>query len=134
MATFRVEAQITSDELLKAVEQLSPAELERFVAQVITLRAQQKAPHLPKAESELLLKINQGLPDGLSERYTELKAKRQAETLTPKERQELVKLTARVEKIQAQRAEHLAKLARLRKTTLTALMQSLGLQASVLSY
>jgi hypothetical protein len=129
MATFRVEAQITSDELLKAVEQLSPADLERFVAQVIALRAQQKAPHLPKAEAELLLKINQGLPDDLGERYIELKAKRQAETLTPKERQELVRLTAQVEKIQAQRAEYLAKLARLRKTTLTTLMENLGLQS-----
>ncbi len=128
MSTFRVEAQVTSEELLKAVGQLSRAELERFVAQVIALQARRKANGLPQAEAELLLKINQGIPADIRESYDALKNKRRSETLTPQERRELLRLTAQVEKIQAQRAEHLAQLARIRQTTLIALMQDLEIR------
>jgi len=128
MSTFRVEAQVTSEELLKAVGQLSRAELERFVAQVIALQARRKANGLPQAEAELLLKINQGIPADIRESYDALKNKRRSETLTPQERRDLLRLTAQVEKIQAQRAEHLAQLARIRQTTLIALMQDLEIR------
>ncbi|WP_236556934.1 hypothetical protein [Calothrix sp. PCC 7507] len=62
MSTVKVEVQLSSEELLKAVEQLSQGDLERFVSQVIALQAQRKASSLPQVEAELLLKINQGIP------------------------------------------------------------------------
>lgn len=55
-------------------------------------------------------------------------AKRQAEILTPEEHSELLHLTEQIEKLQAQRMEYLAELARLRGTSLTALMKNLGIQ------
>jgi hypothetical protein len=129
MATFRVEAQVSSDDLLKAVNQLSTPELERFVSDVITLQAQRKAPHLSESETDLLLKINQGIPADIRERYDELIAKRRQESLDPEEQVELLHLTEEVEKLETQRVEYLAELARLRKTTLTALLTDLGIQA-----
>ena len=128
MTTIRVEAQLSTEELLKAVGQLSLPDLERFVGQVIVLQAQRKAPSLPQTEAELLLKINQGIPADIQHRYNELIAKRKAETLTPEEHSELLRLTEQVEKLEAQRVEYLAELARLRRTSLTALMASLGIR------
>jgi len=128
MPVVQVEAQLSTDELLKAVEQLSQPELDKFVSRVIALEAQRKAPSLPQAEAELLLKINQGVPPEVQKRYDELVAKRQGETLTPDEHNELLRLTSQIENLQARRMEHLAELARLRKTSLTALMESLGIR------
>jgi len=128
MSTVRVEAQLPTDELLKAVGQLSQPELEQFVFQVIALRARRKAPSLPRAESELLLKINRGAPPDVQKRYGELIAKRRAETLAPDEYNELLRLTEQFEALEARRVESLAELARLRNTTLAALMKDLGIR------
>jgi hypothetical protein len=128
MATVRVEAQLSSDELLKAVEQLSLPELEEFASQVIALQAQRKAPSLPQAEADLLLRINRGLSLELQRRYDELVTKRRAETLTSDEYDELLHLTDEIEQFEARRVEYLAQLARLRGTSLTALMESLGIR------
>lgn len=128
MITFRVEAEISAEDLLKAAGQLSLAELERFVAQAIKLQAQRKAASLPQIESDLLLKINQGMPATLRKRYYELIERRRAETLTHEEYSELLRLTAQVENLQAERVEYLAELARIRKMTLTTLMKDLGIK------
>ena len=128
MTTFRVEAQVSSDELLKAVGQLSLPDLERFVFDVITLQARRKAPSLSQVETELLLKINQSMPPELRQRLGDLMAKRQAETLSPEEHKELLRLTGQVEKLEAQRIEYLAELARIRETNLSALMKALGIR------
>ncbi len=79
-------------------------------------------------ETELLLKINQGLPFDTQKRYDGLVAKRKAETLTLDEHQELLGLIEQIEKSDAERVKHLADLARLRGTTLTALMKDLGIR------
>jgi len=120
-------AQISPDELLKEVGQLSQPELEQFVFQVIALRAKRQAPSLPRAESELLLKINEGLPSDVQQRYANLIAKRQAETLTPDEYAELLKLTQQAEQLQVRRVEYLAELARGRGISLSALIENLGI-------
>ncbi len=128
MSTIHVEAQLSSDQLLKAIEQLSLSELEQLVFQVIAMQAQRKAPSLPRAEAELLLKINRGVSSEVQKQYDELIAKRQTETLTPDEHSELLRLTDEIEKLEARRMEWLAELARLRKTSLTALMDHLGIR------
>ncbi|NJM70267.1 MAG: STAS/SEC14 domain-containing protein [Scytonema sp. RU_4_4] len=129
MSIVKVEVQLSSEELLKAVEQLSLSELEQFVSQVIVLQAQRKATRLPQAEAELLLKINQGIPSNIQRDYEELMAKREGEILTHDEHQKLLQLTHKIEKMQAQRIENLAELARLREISLSALMENLGIQA-----
>ena len=115
MTILRVESLVSSDDLLKAVGQLNMPELERFTSEVIALQAQKKAPSLPRSESELLLKINQGLPEKFKRRYDELIEKRRAETLSQKEYKELLRMTQETEKFEAQRVECLAQLAKTEK-------------------
>ena len=127
MSTIQVKTELPFDELLKAVEQLNLADLEQLLSQIIALQAQRKASSLSKTETELLLKINQGLPVKVQQRFDELVAKRQAETLTAEEHQELLQLTDQIEKADAQRVQDLAELARLRGLSLTALLEELGI-------
>ncbi|KAB8314501.1 STAS/SEC14 domain-containing protein [Tolypothrix campylonemoides VB511288] len=130
MSIVKVEVQLSSEELLKAVEQLNLSELEQFVSQVLVLQAQRKATRLPQAEAELLIKINQGIPSNIQRDYEELIAKREDEIFTDDEHQKLLQLTEKIEQMQAQRIENLAELARLRGISLTALMENLGIHAT----
>jgi len=84
---------------------------------------------LPKNEAELLLNINQGLPLIVQRRYDELTAKRRSDTIKAEELQELLNLIDRIEHSDAERIKHLAQLAHLRQTSLTALMNDLGIEA-----
>jgi hypothetical protein len=127
MSVVQVKTELPFDELLKAIEQLNLADLERLLSQVLALQAQRKAPNLSKTETELLLKINQGLPVHVQQRFDELVTKRQAETLTVEEHQELLRLTDQIEKSDARRVQYMAELARLRGLSLTALMEELGI-------
>jgi hypothetical protein len=127
MTTISIEAQVSTDQLLRAVERLPAQELATFVAQVVALRAQREAPHLSQSETKLLLQINQSLPAQMQRRFDELVAKRQAETITPEELQELIQITDQIEQRDGQRLAALVELAHLRGTTLDALMATLGI-------
>ena len=131
MPVIRVEAQVSAEQILKAVEQMPQQELEAFITQVLMLRAQREVPSLPLSESELLLKINQGIPRELQSRFNKLIAKRQALTLSEAEQAELIRLTDQIEQLDAERIESLAELARLRNQSLTDVMQDLGIQPPV---
>ncbi|HEY52605.1 MAG TPA: STAS/SEC14 domain-containing protein [Caldilineae bacterium] len=127
---MQITMELPADELLKAVEQLSLPDLEQFVQQTVRLLARRRAPVLPRKEAELLLKINQTAPPlDLQARYDELAAKRQAETLTPGEHEELMHLTDQLDELNVHRLEYLAELARLRQTSLSVLMEDLGIEA-----
>jgi len=128
MATIHREAQVSTNELLKAVEQLPATELDHFVNEVLHLRARRVAPALPEEESRLLEHINRGMPEDSRRRYRELIERRQGETLTPQEHAELLRLTDEDETRNAERLRALARLAQLRQTTLTALMDDLGIR------
>jgi hypothetical protein len=83
----------------------------------------------PTADGELLLLINRPIPAELQQRYDLLLAKRQTETLLPNEYDDLLRLTEQIETLEAQRVAALAELARLRGTSLRALMTRLGIPA-----
>lgn len=85
--------------------------------------------HLSEVESDLLQKFNQSLSTIAWARYHDLVAKRRAENLTPEEQEELIALTDHIEVANAQRMAYLVELARLRNTTLDALMVELGVQS-----
>ncbi|HZT82184.1 MAG TPA: hypothetical protein VFA26_18295 [Gemmataceae bacterium] len=118
MAGARVQVQVSTEDLLKAAEQLDPAELGQFVADVFTLWIKRQGDRLSGLEKELLRRARQELPKDLQERYAELTAKREAEALTPKEHRELMRLTAEVERLQVERVKCLAQIAVLRRTPL----------------
>ncbi|MFQ5855665.1 MAG: hypothetical protein ACE5LU_08500 [Anaerolineae bacterium] len=92
-------------------------------------QTQTQPPHLSKTESELLQHINLGLSQAEWQRYHELIAKRRAETLTPDEQEELIAFSDRIEEANARRMAYLVDLARLRQTSLEAVMEELGITA-----
>ena len=128
MTTIPIE--VSTDQLIRAVERLPHDELEQFVAQVVALRAQRTAPHLGQEETALLLQINTSLAPEAQCRFDALVAKRQGETITPAELTELIEITDEIERRDAQRVAALIQLARLRQTTLPVLMNVLGLRPS----
>lgn len=107
--------------------------LDAYIVEAVQARLMQprhrhrRAPRLSPEEAQLLAKINLGLSPTEWERYHELVARRKAETLTPDEQTELIALSDRLEEANAQRIECLAALARVRNTTLDALIRDLGL-------
>lgn len=128
MPAVQVKVQLSANKLMEAVASMSQAELEQFLLRVIALQAQRKAPHLSAKESELLIKINRGLPPEIRTRLDRLVAKRKAQKLTSKEHQELLRLIDQLEEAEAARAEALAQLARLRGVSMTTLMNDLGIR------
>lgn len=122
--------EIAADQLLEAARQLPPPELNQLVDRLLAWRGQLQniAPRLSAAETELLLKINQGFPPAQQQRYDELLEKRDARTLTPEEYQELLALTDQVEAFNVERVQALADLARLRQVSLPEVMRQLGLE------
>jgi hypothetical protein len=129
MPTIHLEAEVTRESLLKAVDQLNATELDQFVKDVLNLRARRRPDRLTSSESELLSKINDGLPDAMRARYTELIARRQQEQLTPEEHEELIVLTDSVEHREVERLAALAELAGSQGVTLSVLMERLGIPA-----
>ncbi len=128
MTTLQITATITTEKLLEAASKLSPEELNQLVDNVLKLRADRAAVSLPQAESDLLEKVNRGLPEAVWQRYEVLLKRRQAEKLTDEEHAELVNISDQIEVQNAERIQHLIKLAQLRKQSLPDLMNELGIQ------
>ena len=84
----------------------------------------------PSTEAELLVRINEGLPDTLRDRYGELIDRRDQEMLSSEEHAELLRLTEEVERREGDRVAALAELARMRGMSLSALMELLGIPAA----
>lgn len=127
MSTIQVQATLSPQELLKATQQLDTAELKELMQQLSALYAQRQMPHLSEKEATLLRKINQGIPLSLWQPYRTLIAKREAESLTPTEHAELIRLSDQIEKLHAERVGYLAELAQLRNIPLSDLMDDLGI-------
>ena len=87
----------SSNAILTAVRQMSIADLENLVDQVIAIRAARVAPHLGADETALLARINQGMADTERTHLRSLIAKRDDKTLTPAEWQALTSLTDKLE-------------------------------------
>jgi len=121
-------AQPSFDDIFRAIERLDTREVERILSRLLALQAQQRASNLPARETELIQRINQGLPVEKSARYHELMAKRRQGTLPVEEYSELLALTDESERLQAERIQHLAELARLRGMPLRSLMDELVLK------
>jgi hypothetical protein len=116
------------DERLKAVDNLSEADVDNVLDRALFVRARRRAPVATSEESTLLRAINQGILPELNARYEILADKRDHETLTEAEHQELLAIGDRLELIGVQRLEALARLAEMRQVPLLQLMVDLGIQ------
>ena len=137
MVTRKVELTEEQNETLEQIaasQGRSVADLIRSGVDVllkdVTRSGSGRARSLSQRESELLLGINRGLPGDQEERYRELMSRRRNGSLAAEEHQELLRLTDEAERLQAERIERLAELARLRAKPLAALMEELGVRPS----
>ena len=127
MSVVSVKAQLTTQELMDAIGQLGPVELEQLVRYASRLRRQKISGQSPR-EKELVKAARQCLSPVFLRRYRELIAKRRAETLTKEEYEELLRLGDESEVFNVKRFEALAALARLRQTDIDVLMKELGIK------
>lgn len=114
MATVETELPASSQRLLREIASLSTPDLDRFLDQALTLRAERRAPHLSEAETRLLEKINSGFSPETQKRFNQLVVKRRAYKITTEELAELITLTNQSEAQAAERIQAAAELARLR--------------------
>jgi hypothetical protein len=129
MPTINVQADVSIDVLVQAAEQLSETELRHFTSQILALNAKRTAPSITQVEAELLVHINSRLPGDVQRRYDELLDKRDAETLSDAEHEDLLRLTKQVEAFDVARVEALSQLAARHGVTLSALMRQLGIES-----
>jgi len=129
MAIVSVQARMTTEDLIAAIEQLEPVEAEKITRRLLSAQARRRFPHLPEREAELLREIYRAKRPGFQERFDLLSAKRHAFTLTSEEQEELLRLVDESEAFTVRRLEALGELAQLRQLTLPALMKQLGLKA-----
>jgi hypothetical protein len=120
-------SQLSTEQIISAVSHLSLPELEQVFDHVLALQAARKAAHLSAAESALLARINQGLPSALRERLAYLRARREDESITDAEYEELTRLTDRAEELHADRMAALVDLAKCRGVSLAMLMDQFGI-------
>ena len=103
--------QITVNELLNSVGQLSIRDFEEFFTKIQSLRAQKSPLQLNEVEHKVLKQINGSLLSAKQVRFNYLIARRDAQIITDNEFNELLKLTDDIEKSDNIRLKRIAKLA-----------------------
>jgi len=98
---------------------------DTYVSKVLQHHLQQQHVTVSEAEEKLLQQINVGLSEETWQRYHQLAAKLEAETLQADEQQELSQITTELENANVRRIDALIKLALLRNTTLDVLIDEL---------
>jgi hypothetical protein len=127
MTAIPIEVQLSPEQILSAVEKMPEVELDAFVGKILQIRGKRQAPSISAPEAELLQKITHCIPIELQTRFSELVAKRQAETTNDTDLQELRELSNQIELLEADRIKNLAQLAQLRSTSIEDLIQQLHL-------
>jgi len=89
---------------------------------------------LSDEESILLLKINEGLPSEIQQRYNDLSLKSVNETLTEIEHQELLELLPKVEGKSVERLKYLVELSQLWDMSVDAVMEKLEIKTPPVIY
>ncbi len=106
------------NELIKSVEQLSSSQFEAFYHKLQKIRLQKTPSSIVEKEEKVLKKIHTPFAKKKNLRFNLLIAKRDTQSLSKEEYQELLELTAAFEKFELKRLKLLVKLADLRKITL----------------
>jgi hypothetical protein len=126
MAAMNVQA--LKLELIKSIADTQNEQLLTDIQDILNTKLTSKKQNaLTRRESELLLKINEGLPESVQNRYTALLSKSAQEMLTEREQEELVLLIPEVEKKSAERLEYLIQLATIWNISLDETMARLGI-------
>lgn len=120
---IKIIADVQSEPLLNNLLQLLKQEVPKTAVAKKTPK-----PALSEEVSALLLKINEGLPKEIQERYNALSLKTVQETLSTAEHEELLKLVPKVEAKTVERLTYLVELAQLWKMSVDEVMEKLDIQ------
>ena len=104
--------------------------LNQFISQFLEHTFDNKSttqPTVSEREATLLQQVNLDIPPEKWEFYLKLKEKRQKETITETERNQLINLSNDVEMANAKRIGVLAELSQIRNVPIRVLMEQLGL-------
>ncbi len=119
---------IDSQSLLRDVDRMPVAELERFLKDLNALLRRKKTQDKTLRERQLLYKINNTVLNTVqTERYQILVEKLEFDTMSDAEHTEFDILANHEEKLRNQRVKYMIELAQLRAVTLPQVMESLGL-------
>ena len=122
--------ELSFSELVETAVKLNLKDFEAFLLSVNTRRAQLRPDVLSKKESDLMKKIYLVFPEEKKNRVALLNSKIWDETLTEKERTELLHLIEEQEKWAGERMDYISKLAALRNVDYVELMKQLGILPS----
>src|SRR5579871_4577563 len=107
MADVPRQTPMTTQEIIAAIGQLGPVDLEKVARHVARLRMKSGTGQ----EAELLKTARRHRPRAFDRRYRELMRKRQEETLTKTEYEELLRLTDEAEAFETRRIKAMSALA-----------------------
>ncbi len=127
MPTAQEEQPASSEQLLQEVSRLSNPALDKFLDQVLLLRAERRAPHLSKKETELFATPNHHWSPETQARFNLLVTRRRANKITSEELAELRTMTDESENQAAERVRAVAELAGLRGLSFDEMWRQLGL-------
>ena len=119
---------IQNPQFYQTLNKLSVNELDELIGEIMQLRKQKLPNVLSNIETELLRKINTGVLPTIQKRYAILFKKRQKETLTDADYEELIALTSYIENHNAQRLSYIIELSQIRNTTVDDVIASLELK------
>lgn len=119
---------IQNPQFYQTLNKLSVNELDELIGEIMQLRKQKLPNVLSNIETELLRKINAGVLPTIQKRYAILFKKRQKETLTDADYEELIALTSYIENHNAQRLSYIIELSQIRNTTVDDVIASLELK------
>lgn len=125
MTVIHVDAQVSQEQLLKAIEQMPSSEFDAFVSQVVAMQARRGAVTNSARESELLLRSHQALPAERQRRFENLVDRRQSGVISEAELGELIAIADLLERMEADRMDAIVELASLKKTTVSTLLDQL---------
>ncbi len=120
--------QVQFDDLIQGISRLNTAELVAFFEQLNHTISGQN-PISPLGEEAILLKqIKSLIPASVVRRFKELQNKQYNDTLSEKEKEEILLITDFIEEKSAERVSLLARLATLRQVPLTELVKQFPLK------
>lgn len=125
-------ATVAREQVIDLIADLPSDSLQELVRFIEFLRfrgGEEARTPAPDAEAPLAAIILRHLPPEDQQRLSALRAWKEERPLTPAEHAELLAYIERVEREDAERAQALLDLARLRKVSLGALMADLGLKS-----
>src|SRR5580658_422578 len=107
MTTVLVQAKLTTEDLIAAIDQLEQKQAEGVIRRLLHLQARRRVPEVSERERELLHEIFREKRSGFQERYDVLSARSRSFTLNPEEQQEYLSLVDESEAFTVRRLEAL---------------------------